>query len=103
MAGELTVHGHAGAWQGVTAARMGDRSKAQEIARAVETGEIRIPNPDNNKVWRSLLAAALEDRMNALALLEEWGLRPRWLHRDPILQPVLSSQPQWVAYLKPTG
>lgn len=103
LAAEFPNVGGWKAWQGVIAARMGDRAKAQEIARMVESGEIRIPNPENHTLWRSVLAAALEDRPKAVSLLGEWGLRPRWLHRDPILLPVLSSQPRWVAYLKPTG
>jgi tetratricopeptide (TPR) repeat protein len=90
------------AWVGVLAGLSGDRARANDVARRIETGEIQF-NQANSALWRGLIANALGDRDRAVALLKESGVRARWMHRDPTLMARIQSNPEWVAYLKPEG
>lgn len=87
------------AWGGLMAALTGNRARANEVAAKIESGEIQ-QSPTNSRIWRGLIAAALNDRDRAVALLQESGMKPRWMHRDPVLMRTLQGNAVWAAYLK---
>lgn len=85
------------AWVGYTAALSGDRAKATEISRQIQSGAIDLGRV-NNALWRGLIAAGLNDREGALALFRESGVRAFWMHRDPILSRTMGAT--LTAYLR---
>lgn len=87
---------------GMLAALTGDRARASEVARRVEAGEVQGPAP-TRAIWRGLIAAALGEREKAVGLFRESGVRPRWMHRDPLLRATITGRPEFAAYLKPEG
>lgn len=90
------------AWVGILAGLNGDRTRANDVARRIETGDIQF-TPANSAIWRGLIAAAVGDRDRAVTLFKESGVRARWMHRDPMLMTRFQSNAEWVAYLKPQG
>ncbi len=90
------------AWGGYLAALTGDKTRAADVNRRIESGEIAF-NPVNRAIWRGLIAAALGDRDAALARFQESGIRPRWMHRDPVLTRTFQADPRWASFLKPIG
>lgn len=90
------------AWGGILAGLNGDRARANDVARRIEAGEIQF-NRVNSAIWRGLIANAIGEGDRAIALLKESGVRPRWMHRDPMLMARIQSNAEWVAYLKPEG
>ena len=88
------------AWMGYMAGRLGDKARARDVAARIESGDIRF-NAANSALWRALIAAGMDDRAAAVALFEQSGVRPRWMHRDPVLRKALAQDQKWLAYLKP--
>jgi tetratricopeptide (TPR) repeat protein len=102
LAADFPANGAWKAWGGYLAALTGDKAVAADVGRRIEAGEIAF-TPVNRAIWRGLIAAALNDRDAAIARLRESGLRPRWMHRDPVLMKVFKDDPRWAEYLKPIG
>lgn len=86
--------------QGYFAALAGDKAKAMAVSKRIESNEIRLGRT-NGALWRGLIAAAMDDADGALTLIQQSGVRGRWMHSDPVLRRVLGEKPAWVAYLKP--
>ena len=89
------------AWQGRIAALTGDKARATDIAKKLESGEYRMA-PSNSALWRGLIASGLGDRQAAIALLQQADVRPAWMHRDPHFQKEIGKDPTWIAYMKRT-
>lgn len=75
------------AWSGIAAGLNRDKAKAMEISNAIASNQIATGT--NRLAWRALIATSLRDRTAALAFLNEWGLKPEWLHRDPEMTKLL--------------
>lgn len=71
-------------WTGLAAALNGDRATAMSISQKIESREIDV-GATNSLLWRGLLASALGDRERAQALFRDAGMRPAFLHRDPVM------------------
>lgn len=71
-------------WIGIAAALNGDRAKATDVVRRIESKEIALGRV-NSAIYRGMIATALNDRERAMALFREAGAKPLWMHRDPML------------------
>lgn len=103
LAAELPNQHQWKGWQAIVATNRGDSALAREFAHKLQSGEIRFPNPRVQHLWQGIIAAALNDRPAAMRHFQAYGVRPRWLHRDPVLLPLLGQEPRFTAYLRPTG
>lgn len=85
------------AWVGVAVALNGDRAKATDVVRRIESKEI-VLIPVNSAIFRGMIATALNDRERAMVLFRESGSKALWMHRDPML--LKAHGADWLAFVK---
>lgn len=90
------------AWIGFLAAQNGDPATAAEVSARIEAGEIRL-SPLNSSFFRALIAAARDERDEAVAVFDSTGAWARWIHRDPVLRRQLGDHPAFIEFLRPKG
>lgn len=83
---------------GVTSALAGDRAAAEAVLARVQRDEIGA-NFSTRNGWEVLLYAALGDVESTKRAVATFGIRPLWLHRDPVLQRLLGEDADFQRFL----
>lgn len=83
---------------GITSALAGDRATAEEILANVQHGDIGA-NFSLRNGYQVLLFAALGDVGATKRAVASFGIRPLWLHRDPVLQRLLGEDADFQRFL----